>query len=1631
MKKTLVLILSSFLGLILNLNASSALGGGNSTTSTITYDLDACEAFVLAGTVGDYSEFVGSVQNDAECSQLQAISTIYRDNPTVYTHSCTPGVNGTNAMCVSSLADCNYDPGNAESIKFDVMVMPGSNGTGNISNLSFYELAPQNYFWVAGPSGLNDYPTKYGVRVLKNGTEIYRSAELETTQDWTLETFDFSNNSEFTVTEPSIFTFELLSYCLVGNNAGVSVWDIDNVVVTSTCEGDAIQGGTLTIDDGSTGISICANDGISDAFDVNLIGQTGSESAWLITDQNGNILDLPAGPPFDLEGAGTGVCLIWHLSYEGVLNGLASGVNVNTITGCYALSSPITVTRNMSMGSSIVTTTGAVDVTICAGDGIPDPIDVTVSGSSSAFNAWIITDTNGNILDLPAGPPFDLEGAGLGVCQIWYAGYDGALTGVEIGSNVSGIVGCFGLSNPIVVRRVTASAGTITSNGQTEFSICAGDGVADLIDVQLTGNVGAFQSWVITDANGNITDLPAGPPFNLDGAVNGQCLIWHLSYDGSIGGLAIGQNASNLTGCFGLSNAITVNKTRTSGGVLSYENRTFLQLCGGDPILNSLQPVLNGNSGSNLSWLLTDEMGNVLDFLSPPPFDISGLATGRYRIYGLSYDGTDAGITVGQNVEILTTECAGLSNPLILAIENAIGGTIGSATGDVVNLCIDGPSSMSTDFSLTGNVGTFSRWLVTDLNGNIVGLPSAPPFSLDFIGLPQCLLYHLSYEPSFTGLFLGNNISAFTGCYDLSNSITLNKQSAIGGVLSFDGVTTSLSLCGANANSSVNVVLNNAEGENSAWVLTDENLNIIDLPAGPPFDFLSYGEGNYRLWHLSYNGAIAGAEIGQNATNLSGDCFGLSNFISISVADVNGGTITTSSGSNLTICAGDGTPDIFDISLTDNVGPNSLWIITDTAGNITNIPGTPPFDLDNGTGNTCVIWHVSYSSLTGVQLGANVSGFQGCFDISNSITVNKTNVNAGTITSSLGNVITACVDGINDNIDASLTGATGSNNQWVITDTNGTVLGLPLSPPFDFDPAGVGTCLIWNLSFENINGLAVGNNVSGLTGCFGLSNSITVNREQKDAGDISLSDGGTEYTICAGDGSPDPIDVFVNGGDVTGNIGWVITDQSLNILGLPMAPPFDLEDAGAGTCLIWRISYSSDVTGIAVGANAGNLFGCFDLSNPITVTRIETSGASQSTSFVNFNLDACYSDSQDGSNNDYSEFTGDVNNDAECTTYEVVGTLNRTNPSVNAHSCTPGVNGSTAMCVSSYPFCDFTDDNERAIRFSVNVSPAANGQGALSSLSFYEKAPITYEWINGASGLNNHPTKYGVRILKNGVEIYKQEDINTSSDWTLETFDFSTNPDFTIDAVTRFDFELLGYCRIENGATVSAWDIDEVIIGSSCTSGLSAGVLTTTDGLTELETCAGDGVSDAFNTMVVGAAGDNAAWVITDENLNILDLPAGPPFDFEGAGAGVCLVWYITFSNGLIGAEVGLNAANLQGCYALSNPITVTRLSGTDCNSPNNVDPTGEEEIEVLTPELVQSFDVLPNPAVEKMTIKTDNMPMVGTQMFVYDRMGKIIERVNLEEQSTDILLDGYPAGIYYVKVISGRHQSSQSFIKL
>jgi len=93
-------------------------------------------------------------------------------------------------------------------------------------------------------------------------------------------------------------------------------------------------------------------------------------------------------------------------------------------------------------------------------------------------------------------------------------------------------------------------------------------------------------------------------------------------------------------------------------------------------------------------------------------------------------------------------------------------------------------------------------------------------------------------------------------------------------------------------------------------------------------------------------------------------------------------------------------------------------------------------------------------------------------------------------------------DGIPDTVPTGtimLEGNTGSNSTWVVTDVDGTILGLPPTleavEAINFDGSGDGSCFVWHLSYEgNIVGAEIGNKASDLSGNLDLSNSIEVVR---------------------------------------------------------------------------------------------------------------------------------------------------------------------------------------------------------------------------------------------------------------------------------------------------------------------------------------------------------------------------------------------------------------------------------------------------------------------------------------------------------------------------------------------------------
>ncbi|HJW27634.1 MAG TPA: dockerin type I domain-containing protein, partial [Saprospiraceae bacterium] len=200
----------------------------------VTYNLNACESFMSNGSHMDYSEFTPEYTQALSCGEISA-TNVFRSPPQENKHSCTPGVNNSIAMCISALGSCTYQAGNNASLVFEVTMDPEPDSLVKFTGLEFFEKAPAMYNWISGPSGLNDYPQRYGIRILKNGTEIFRKKDIATSPAWSLQTYDFLNQGDFSVSEHTVFRIELLPYCPVGNGAAVSAWDIDEIRFMGGC----------------------------------------------------------------------------------------------------------------------------------------------------------------------------------------------------------------------------------------------------------------------------------------------------------------------------------------------------------------------------------------------------------------------------------------------------------------------------------------------------------------------------------------------------------------------------------------------------------------------------------------------------------------------------------------------------------------------------------------------------------------------------------------------------------------------------------------------------------------------------------------------------------------------------------------------------------------------------------------------------------------------------------------------------------------------------------------------------------------------------------------------------------------------------------------------------------------------------------------------------------------------------------------------------------------------------------------------------------------------------------------------------------------------------------------------------
>ncbi len=549
-------------------------------------------------------------------------------------------------------------------------------------------------------------------------------------------------------------------------------------------------------------------------------------------------------------------------------------------------------------------------------------------------------------------------------------------------------------------------------------------------------------------------------------------------------------------------------------------------------------------------------------------------------------------------------------------------------------------------------------------------------------------------------------------------------------------------------------------------------------------------------------------------------------------------------------------------------------------------------------------------------------------------------LNAGTLS---GGPYTFVVDGIPDMVSAITLDASslvGSNRTYVITDDSNNILGIPPTLEavmgVDFDAAGVGICYIYHLVYEDgLQGLAGGENLDNLEGLFDLSNFVMVQRDGLNAG--SLSGGPYEFVV---DGIPDMVStIALDDTELTGDAQtYVITDDAKNILGIPptleAVMGVDFDAAGVGSCYIFHLTYSGEISGLEGGQNLKDLSGNFALSNFVVVNRNALNAGTLSGGPYNFTVDGI-PDMVSTIALDDSELTGDaqtyvITDDAK----NILGIP----PSLEA---VMGVDFDAAGVGSCYIFHLTYTGEVSGLEGGQNLNDLS-GNFALSNFVVVNRNPLN------AGALTGGPYEFVVDGTPDMVSAIALEDSElTGEKQTYVITDDSKNilgiPP-SLEAVMGVDFDAagVGSCYIFHltyTGELSGLKGGENLNDLSGNFALSNFVVVNRNPLHAGKISGGpftfkvDGKPDMVSGITLDDSKLNGSiqrWVITDDKNEILGLPptleAVEGVDFDEAGAGICLIWHITYEEGLQGLEQGNNLlSGLEGFYAVSNSIRVTR----------------------------------------------------------------------------------------------------------
>lgn len=182
------------------------------------------------------------------------------------------------------------------------------------------------------------------------------------------------------------------------------------------------------------------------------------------------------------------------------------------------------------------------NVTITAGDDIPDPISVIPVGVDSPNFSFVITDSESNVLMYTTKNVIDLDGAPPGTCRVYGFAWAGDFDRPTGGSvhDLTASEGQAVSKNRVSITRVGADSvdGGIILNDRNRYGrirLYLGDNPSPFRVYTLNkASTDTNYAFVITDAEGSVLAFPEDNIIDLSGAPPGTCQVYGISFTGEL-----------------------------------------------------------------------------------------------------------------------------------------------------------------------------------------------------------------------------------------------------------------------------------------------------------------------------------------------------------------------------------------------------------------------------------------------------------------------------------------------------------------------------------------------------------------------------------------------------------------------------------------------------------------------------------------------------------------------------------------------------------------------------------------------------------------------------------------------------------------------------------------------------------------------------------------------------------------------------------------------------------------------------------------------------------------------------------------------------------------------------------------